>query len=135
MEYAVVDTEEIPKVDLDEALNGMFDPDVRRVQAELGTENLVASLWYFEEGEEMVHHEHEDQEELYYVLDGEFEVKLGDAGETETVVAEEGTFFAAGPGVGHGHVCTSADGGVVLAVGSPNVTDINPETYTPVDEA
>lgn len=135
MDHAVVPTEDVPRVDMSETTDGIIDPDVRRVQAELGTENLVTNLWYFEEGEEMVHHVHDEQEEVYYVLEGEFELKLGEAGEAASHVVDEGTFFAAGAGVGHGHRCTSADGGVLLAVGSPNVTDINPDTYTPVDEA
>lgn len=135
MEYAVVSDDDVPAVDLSEALDGMFDPDVRRVQADLGTEEMVVNLWEFEAGEEMVHHAHEDQEEVYYVLDGEFELKLGEAGDAEAVTVDEGTFFAAGTGTGHGHKCVGDGSGRLLAVGAPNVTDINPETYTPVDEA
>lgn len=135
MDYAVVPTEAVPRVDMSEATDGIIDPDVRRVQAELRTENLVTNRWYFDEGEEMVHHVHDEQEEVYYVLEGEFELKLGEAGEAESRVVDEGTFFAVGAGVGHGHRCTSEDGGALLAVGAPNVTDINPDTYTPVDEA
>ncbi|MDY7083012.1 MAG: cupin domain-containing protein, partial [Halobacteria archaeon] len=132
--YEVVHTEDVPRVDLDEALDGMFDPDVRRVETQLGTEKMAPSLWYFDEGEEMIHHAHSEQEELYYVLEGEFEVKFGEAGDTETYNVGAGTFFAAGPDVEHGHKCVS-ERGIVLAIGSPNVTDINPDTYTPFDEA
>lgn len=134
MDHAVVKTEEIPRVDMSETFDGIFDADVRRVQGSLETEQLVTNLWYFEAGEEMVHHEHAEQEELYYVLEGEFVVKFGDTGETETTTVTEGTFFAVGPDVGHGHKCVSEEG-VVLAVGAPNVTDIQPETYTPFEEA
>lgn len=135
MDYAVVPPEDVPRVDMSEATDGIIQPDVRRIQAELGTENLVTNVWYFEEGEEMVHHVHDEQDEVYYVLDGEFELKLGKAGAAESRVVDEGTFFAAAAGVGHGHRCTSGDGGALLAVGAPNVTDIAPDTYTPVDEA
>lgn len=134
MDYAVVSADDIEAVDLSEALDGMFDPAVRRVQADLGTEKMVVNIWEFESGEEMVHHAHEKQEEVYYVLEGEFKLKLGEASSAETVTADEGTGFAVGPETGHGHRCISEEGGRLFAVGAPNVTDINPETYTPFDE-
>lgn len=134
MDYEVVSTEDVPKVDLSEALDGMFDPDVRRIETQLGTEEMVPSVWYFREGEEMIHHAHQEQEELYLVLEGDFRVKFGEPGSTEEHSVEEGDFFAAAPDVKHGHKCVSREGRI-LAVGSPNVTDINPSTYTPFDEA
>jgi len=60
---------------MSDAVDGM-DAEVRRVQAELGTENTVTNVWEFEEGDAMVHHYHDEQEELYYVIEGEFRLKV-----------------------------------------------------------
>jgi len=112
-----------------------WDAEVRRVQTELGTEEMVTNVWEFEEGDAMVHHSHEEQEELYYVIAGEFRLKVGDVGETEEHTVSEGDLFAFSPDVGRGYECVSEDGGTVLSVGAPNVVDINPEKYTPYDDA
>ncbi len=134
MDHAVVHTDAVPRVDMSETFDGLFDPDVRRVQAALGTEQLVTNLWYFEADETMVHHSHEQQEELFYVLEGEFAVKFGAVGATQTERVGVGGFFAAGPGVKHGHACVS-DTGVLLAVGAPNEPDIQPASYTDFEDA
>ncbi|MFB6180112.1 MAG: cupin domain-containing protein, partial [Halorientalis sp.] len=96
---------------------------------------MVVNVWYYDPGEEMPHHAHNDQEELFYVLEGEFELILGKEGDTERETVGPGAFYAAGPGVGHGHKNVGDEEGAILAVGAPNVADINPETWTPVDDA
>lgn len=133
-DYAVVDTADVPRMDMGELLDGMLEPDARRIQSALGTDESVATIWYFEPGEEMPHHVHDEQEEWFYVIEGEFEVALGEKGEVEREVVGPGTFYAAGPDVGHGHKYVGDDEGVVLAVGAPNEPDITTETWTPVDE-
>jgi quercetin dioxygenase-like cupin family protein len=89
----------------------------------LHTDEVNATLWYFEPGEEIGYHAHSEQEELYYVVEGEFSLKLGRSGETEIVEVGPGDFWAAGPGVGHGHRYVGDDEGVVLAIGAPPVED------------
>ncbi|MEF8789815.1 MAG: cupin domain-containing protein [Haloarculaceae archaeon] len=97
--------------------------DVRAgdVDGALGAEGLRVKLWRFEPGEEVEYHAHAEQEELYYVLEGEFSLKLGRSGEEEYVEVGPGTFWVAGPDVGHGHRCIGDETGVVLAVGAPPV--------------
>jgi len=71
MGYGITSIDEVPSVDMSDAVESM-DAEVRRVQTELGTEKMVTNVWEFEEGDAMVHHSHEEQEELYYVIAGEF---------------------------------------------------------------
>jgi quercetin dioxygenase-like cupin family protein len=134
MGYGITSIEDVPSIDLSDAIDMDMDPEVRRVQTELGTEEMVTNVWEFEKGDAMVHHYHDEQEELYYVIDGEFRLKIGDAGDTEEHTVEEGDVFAFSPDVGRGYVCVS-EKGTVLTVGAPNVMDIDPEKYTPFDEA
>jgi len=133
--YEVVDTVDVPRMDMGDLLDGMLDLDARRVQAALGTDESVVSVWYFEPGDEMPHHVHTEQEEVFYVLEGEFEVALGEAGDVERHTIDEGTFYSAGPEVGHGHKYVGDGEGRILAIGAPNVPDINTDSWTPVDEA
>lgn len=135
MEYNIASVDDVPAVNLGDLGDVKMEPDVRRVQAELETEEMVANVWEFEEGDAMFHHRHNEQEELYYVIDGEFSLKVGDAGETEEHTVSKGELFAVGPEEGRGYKCVSEDGGAVLCIGAPNVTDINPGEYTPFDEA
>ena len=135
MDYSVVDPDDVDRVDMGEMTDGMIEPDVRRIQAELDLDEMVANLWYFEEGESITHHEHEEQEEVYLVVEGEFEAKFGEAGDTDVETLYEGDVFSASAETPHGHRCVSEGGGAIFAVGAPNVTDVNPSTYTPYDDA
>ncbi len=123
MEYAVTDTQDVPVTDLSEIAEIPPDHDIRAVGDALGCENLKVNLWYFEEGDEIQYHAHGEQEEVFYVLDGTFSVKLGRSGEEEIIEVEEGSFWAAAPMIGRGHRCISEDGGTILALGAPNVED------------
>lgn len=127
--------DDVPPVDLGDLGEVEMEPDVRRVQSELDAEEMVANVWEFEEGDAMIHHRHEEQEELYYVIDGEFRLKVGDVGETDEHVVSEGEMFVASPETGRGYKCISEEGGRVLSVGAPNVTDINPGEYTAFEDA
>ncbi|MEF8775967.1 MAG: cupin domain-containing protein, partial [Haloarculaceae archaeon] len=123
MEYEVVDTDDVPTTDLSEVEEIPPDLEIRPVGAHLGLEELRATLWYFEPGEEIQYHAHSEQEEFFYVIEGEFSVKLGRSGEEEYVAVEAGAFWAAGPEVGHGHRYVGDDTGVILAIGAPPVED------------
>jgi uncharacterized cupin superfamily protein len=136
MEYEVVDTEDVPVTDLSEVEEIPPDLDIRPVGQQLGLENMRAALWYFEPGEEIQYHAHSEQEEFFYVLEGEFSLKLGRSGEEEFVTVDEGAFWAAGPMVGHGHRYVGDDRGVVLAIGAPNTEDpgLDPHSLDEDDE-
>ena len=123
MEYEVRHTEDISCEDMSKQPNMPIDLTVQRVGEELGLEQLRTSIIHFEAGEEIGYHAHSNQEELYYVVDGRFSLKLGQTGDTEIIEVGPETFFAAGPRIGHGHRCISSDGGVVLAIGAPSVPD------------
>ena len=123
MDYGVTRVEDVPVTDLSEVDAIPPDHDIRAIGDALGTEETNVTLWYFEPGEEIGYHAHSEQEELYYILEGEFSLKLGRSGEEEVVEAGPGTVFAAGPEVGHGHRYTGDGVGVVLAIGAPPVED------------
>lgn len=127
MEYEYTTTADVPVTDLSEVAEVPPDLDIRAISQVLGCQNLSVNIWYFEEGEEIGYHAHSEEEELFYVLDGRFSVKLGRSGEEELVELEAGAFWAAGPMIGHGHRCLSEEG-AVLAIGAPNVQNpgLNP---------
>jgi quercetin dioxygenase-like cupin family protein len=122
-DYEVVDLDDVPVTDLSEVEGVPPDLDVRRVGDALGAEEMRATVWYFEPGEEIQYHAHAEQEELYYVLEGTFSLKLGKSGEEEYVEAGPGTFWIARPEVGHGHRNVGDERGAVLAFGAPPVDD------------
>lgn len=121
--YKVVDTNDVPETDLSTVEEIPPELNIRAIDDALGTENLGVKLWYFEPGEEIQYHAHSEQEELYYVLEGEFSLKLGRSGEEEFVEAGPGTFWVAGPETGHGHRNVGDEQGVVLALGAPYTED------------
>ncbi len=123
MEYEVVDLDDVPITDLSEIEDVPPDLDIRPVGKQLGLDEMRATVWYFDPGEEIQYHAHSEQEELFFVLEGEFSLKLGLSGETEYVEAGPGTFWAAGPKTGHGHRYVGDEQGVVLALGAPAVDD------------
>jgi len=123
MDYEVVDTDDVPVTDLSEVDEIPPDLAIRPVGSQLGLDEMRATLWYFEPGEEIQYHAHSEQEEFFYVVEGEFSLKLGPSGEEEYVDVDDGAFWAAGPETGHGHRYVGDDTGVVLAIGAPNVDD------------
>jgi quercetin dioxygenase-like cupin family protein len=128
MDYEVVDLDDVSTTDLSEIEAVPPDLDIKPVGKQLGLAEMRATVWYFEPGEEIQYHAHSEQEELYFVLEGEFSLKLGRSGETEYVDAGPGTFWVAKPEVGHGHRNVGDEQGVVLALGAPAVDDpgLNP---------
>lgn len=134
MEYEVTATEEVPVTDLSGLDDVPVDLDVRSIDKALGCQNLAVSVWHFEKGEEINYHAHSEQEELFYVLDGTFSVKLGRSGNEETIEADEGTFWVAAPLIGRGHRCISENGGAVLAIGAPPVEDEGLDPHELSDE-
>lgn len=123
VDYEVVDPDEVDIVDLSEIEEVPPDLDIRQIDRALGLDNVRLKIWYFEPGEEIRYHAHSEQEEIYYVLEGEFSLKLGRSGEEEFYEIGPGTFYAAGPEIGHGHRYLGDDRGAVLAIGAPAVDD------------
>lgn len=123
MEYNVIDLDDVPLTDLSDIEEVPPDLDIRPVGKQLGLTEMRATVWYFEPGEEIQYHAHSEQEELFFVLEGEFSLKLGRADDVEYVDAGPGTFWVAEPEIGHGHRYVGDDRGVVLALGAPPVDD------------
>jgi uncharacterized cupin superfamily protein len=123
MAYGVVNLEDVDVTDLSEVESIPPDHDIRAVGDALGLEQSKLNVWYIEPGEEITYHAHGEQEEVYYVMEGTFSLKLGPSGEEEYVEVGPGTFYRAGPETGHGHRNVGDTTGVVLAFGAPAVDD------------
>ena len=123
MDYEIVHTDDVRVTDLAEIDEIPPDLGVRSVGDTLGTDEMNVNLWYFDPSEEVQYHAHGEQEELYYVLTGEFEVKVGRSGEETVREVGPGTFYAAGPEIGHGHRYLGDEQGIILAIGAPGVDD------------
>jgi len=115
----IVESGEVPLIDLSERDDIHPDVAIRPVDELLGLTEMGAKLWYLEPGEEVGFHAHPEEEELYYVIEGEFSVKLGSADDPTYETVGPGAFFAASPLEPHGHRCVGDERGVVLAVGAP----------------
>ena len=122
-DYEVLHLDDVPVTDLSEVEGVPPDLDIRPVGTALGAEEMRVTVWYFEPGEEIQYHAHAEQEELFYVLEGTFSLKLGESGEEEYVEAGPGTFWIARPEIGHGHRNVGDERGAVLAFGAPPVDD------------
>ena len=123
VDYKVVDIDDVPETDLSDIDAVPPDLNIKSVGDSLGLSKMRCTVWYFEPGEEIQYHAHAEQEELYFVLEGEFSLKLGKSGEEEYVDAGPGTFWVAKPKIGHGHRYVGDEEGVVLSVGAPAVED------------
>lgn len=123
MDYAYVHEDDVPRIDLSEDDEIPPDHDILPVDDALGLEEMRAKVWYIDPGEGIGYHAHSEQEELFHVVEGTFSLKLGRSGETETVEAGPGTWWAASAMVGHGHRNVGDETGVVLAFGAPAVED------------
>jgi quercetin dioxygenase-like cupin family protein len=105
--------DELEARDLDD-----FGPKLKAVGYELRPEEMRPSVWVYEEGDAMNRHYHEEQEELYHVLSGRFEMRFGDA---ETEELEAGDVMVVSPDEIRQLVCVEP--GEVFIVGSPPVKD------------
>jgi quercetin dioxygenase-like cupin family protein len=81
-----------------------IEPDLKAVGYQLRPEEMRPSVWEFAAGETNNWHRHEAQEEVYFVLDGEFvvtvedETRDGESGEErETFDLREGEFVVIAP--------------------------------------
>jgi quercetin dioxygenase-like cupin family protein len=134
MDYGITELSDLPVTDLSTVEDIPPDLEISLVDDAIGCDRLSVNVWYFEEGDEIGYHAHEIQEELFYVIEGEFSVKLGRSGETEIVEVGEGVIWTAAPMIGRGHRCISDEGGIVLAIGTPKVTDPGLDPHDLTDE-
>lgn len=121
MAYELTDVDDLELLEMD-GIN-QFPAGHKQLTAALGLEECHVNVWHYEPGDETAFHAHLDQEEVFYVIEGEFEVTLGDPADPTTETVGPGTAYAAGPEVGHGHRYVGEDRGVVLAIGAPPVDD------------
>ncbi len=129
MDYEVItDLSDVPEMDLSEVDGIPPENNIRALDEFMGLEEMKVKIWYFEPGEEIDYHAHSEQEEFYYVIDGEFSLKIGKSGEEEIIEVGPGDIWAAGPEIGHGHRYQGDGRGVVLSIGAPPVADpgLNP---------
>jgi quercetin dioxygenase-like cupin family protein len=93
------------------------EPSLKAVGYELKPDEMRPSVWTFAEGESNNRHRQEQQEELYVVLDGRFEVDVDD----ETFEVGEGEFVVVDPEAWR--QLTALEESTLLVVGAPNVED------------
>ena len=113
-----------------------IEPTLKAVGYQLRPEKMRPSVWEFEAGETNNWHRHEAQEELYFVLDGEFVVTVereegdGDGDESgsgeideerETFDLREGEFVVIPPETWRQF--EALEDSRMLVVGAPNVKD------------
>ncbi|ELY78006.1 Cupin 2 conserved barrel domain protein [Natrinema gari JCM 14663] len=104
------------------ALDDFFDTDA-----------VTLNRWDFEPGEEIHYHAHATQEQSYYVLEGEFSLKLGRSGEEASIAAGSGRSGSPSRQSATA-TATSATGRVVLAVGAPAVDDLGLDPHELEDD-
>ena len=83
--YRKIDTDEIEPAGLEAT-----DADVLPVGYHLQTEKSRSNLWELDEGDEIFRHRQEEQEELYYVVEGTVEFEIGKQEPDEFVVDRDG---------------------------------------------
>lgn len=94
-----------------------IDPRIRAVGYELRPEKMRPSVWVYEAGESNNRHYQREQEELYHVLSGRFEMTVDD----ETLELGAGDVVVVEPEAVRQLTCREA--GEVFVVGAPNVKD------------
>ncbi|KAB1185204.1 MULTISPECIES: cupin domain-containing protein [Haloferax] len=109
--------------DLELHENTIADGRVRAVGYELRPKKMRPSVWVFESGEHSTKHYQKEQEELYHVLSGQFEMTFFDdeGDETEALTLEPGDVVVVSPDEVRQLGCV--EDGEVFIVGAPNAKD------------
>ena len=113
--YSRVNIEDVQPREFDDA------PTLRSIGHELGPDETRPAVWEYEAGETNASHRQEQQEELYVVLEGVFDVTIEHDDEREVVTIEEGDYLLVPPEPWR--QLEAVDDGTVLVVGAPNVKD------------
>ncbi|WP_101296215.1 cupin domain-containing protein [Halegenticoccus soli] len=93
------------------------EPSLKAVGYELRPERMRPSVWAFEAGESNNRHYQREQEELYHVLSGRFEMAVDD----ETFEIGPGEIVVVPPEAER--QLTAVEAGEVFVVGAPNAKD------------
>lgn len=94
-----------------------IEPRLRAIGYELRPAEMRPSVWEYAEGESNNRHRQGEQEELYVVLSGRFEMEIDE----ETVELSEGDVIVVSPDAWRR--LTALEDARLLAVGAPNVSD------------
>ena len=98
------------------------EPRLKAVGYELRPEKMRPSVWEFEAGESNNRHRQREQEELYYVVDGEFSMTVeSEEGDRETFDLGAGDVVVVPPE--SWRQVEAKEAGTVLVVGAPNAKD------------
>jgi uncharacterized cupin superfamily protein len=89
----------------------------------LGLSEMRARIWYFDPGEQSFYHLHDQQEELYYLVDGPAQIRVGADEDEEVLTVEEGAAVSVAPGTPR-QLRNETDSSVQwLVIGAPNVRE------------
>lgn len=111
-DYAKANVDDIETRDVE-----TIEPQLKAVGYELRPSEMRPSVWVYDEGESNNPHYQREQEELYHVLSGRFEMTIGE----ETTELEPGDVVVVEPAAIRQLTCREA--GEVFVVGAPNVSD------------
>lgn len=115
--YSVVTLEDVEERAFDET-----GPTLRSIGYQLRPGEMRPAIWEYDAGESNRYHRQGEQEELYVVLDGTFDVTL-ERGDDRDVVALEKHDCLVVPPETWRQLEATEDGSSILVVGSPNVKD------------
>ncbi|MHC3437304.1 cupin domain-containing protein [Natrialbaceae archaeon A-gly3] len=96
-------------------------PTLRSIGYDLQPAEMRPAVWEYEAGEENAYHRQEEQEELYVVLEGVFDVTVERDDEREVLALEEGDCLLV-PSESWRQL-EAVEAGKVLVVGAPSVKD------------
>jgi quercetin dioxygenase-like cupin family protein len=94
-----------------------IEPGLKATGYELQPEKMRPSVWEFEAGDSNTHHRQREQEELYFVLDGQLEMEVDD----DVFEIAAGEFVIVSPE--SWRQLTAREESTVFIVGAPNVKD------------
>lgn len=114
--YSKVSLDDVDPIEVDgDALT------IRSVGYELRPEKMRPAVWEYDEGEENVFHRQEQQEELYVVLEGRFEVTIEREDDREVIDVRSGDYLLVPPE--SWRQFRALEESRLLVVGAPNVKD------------
>jgi len=106
------DGEEFPP-EIDEGVNlNLID--------HLNTQEMRPRLWRFQPGQQLSYHYHEQQEELFYVVEGTLHFLVGAPDDKEEVEVPAGSFFKPGTQTPRQLFNPTDEEAISLIVGAPN---------------
>ncbi len=114
--YDRVDIGDVESRDLDG-----IDPTLLPIGLELRPEQMRPSIWHYEQGEESTFHRHEEQEELYVVLDGTIDVTIEREDERDVIELTTEDVLVVPPD--SWRQLRAVEESRVLAIGAPNVPE------------